>query len=261
MLRNQLFITAFAALLMIPGVVGAQGLDDAGVKKLLETIDERQRNSGDFKNLVLVQNKEKGRDDVVLEAVVYRRDKDDKFMLLFLNPKAERGKGYLRIDRNLWLYDPSVGRWERRTERERIAGTDSRRADFDESRLAEEFTAEYVGQEKLGKFKAHRIKLTAKAEVDVAYPVQELWVDGDTANILKRQEFALSGKLMRTTYTPKWKKVYSESKKADVWYPSEVRIFDEVEKGNTTTIVIQSVDLRPLPANIFTKAWLEGQSR
>ena len=34
---------------------------------------------------------------------------------------------------------PTVGKWERRTERERIAGTDSRRADFDESRLAEEY--------------------------------------------------------------------------------------------------------------------------
>ena len=51
------------------------------------------------------------------------------------------------------------------------------------------------------------------------------------------------------------------SKKADVWYPQEIRFYDEVEKANSTLILIQSVDLRPLEANIFTKAWLESQSR
>ena len=86
-------------------------------------------------------------------------------------------------------------------------------------------------------------------------------MDVKTENVLKQQEFAASGKLMRTTYTPKWKKLFSESKGEDVWHPSEIRIYDEVEKDNSTLIVIKSVDLRPLPANIFTKAWLESKSR
>ena len=49
--------------------------------------------------------------------------------------------------------------------------------------------------------------------MDVAYPVVKLWVDKATGNVLKRQEFALSGRLMRTLYYPKWKKLFSESKK------------------------------------------------
>jgi hypothetical protein len=79
--------------------------------------------------------------------------------------------------------------------------------------------------------------------------------------VLKRQEFALSGRLLRTSYYPKWKKAYSESKKADVWYPEEIRFFDEVEKANSTLILIKEVDFRPLPTNLFTKAWLESKSR
>ena len=63
--------------------------------------------------------------------VVYRRDADNKFIILFTKPKEEAGKGYLKIDKNLWMYDPNTGKWERRTERERIAGTNSRREDFD----------------------------------------------------------------------------------------------------------------------------------
>jgi len=236
-------------------------LDAAGVKNLLLSIDERQKNAGDYKALVVIHTKEKGKDDMAIEAVIYRRDVAKRFMILFLKPKSERGKGYLRIDKNLWLYDPAVGRWDRRTERERIAGTDSRRADFDESRLSKNYTAEYVAQEKLGRFTVHRLRLTALADADVPYPVLELWVDVETSNILKSQEFASSGRLMRTVYTPKWSQVHSESKGGPVWYPSEIRIFDEVEKENSTVILMKSIDLRRLDDSIFTKAWVEGKSR
>lgn len=249
----------FSALAFLPSTVSA--LDADQLRDLLKTLDDRQENTGDYKALVYIETKEKGRDDVIMEAVVYRRDADDNMMILLLNPKSERGKGYLRIDKNLWMYDPATGRWERRTERERIAGTDSRRADFDESRLAEEFTSEYVAEEKLGRFTVHRIRLKEKPGADVPYPVVEIWVDKAGGNILKRQDFAASGKLMRTSYTPKWVTLHSESKNADVWYPGEIRVYDEVEKDNSTIILIKSVDLRPLPANIFTKAWLESKSR
>jgi hypothetical protein len=89
----------------------------------------------------------------------------------------------------------------------------------------------------------------------------EYWVDKATGNNLKRQDFALSGKLMRTSYSPKWQKVFSETKQGDVWFPQEIRIFDEIDKANSTLVIIQSVDLTALPENIFTKAWLETKSR
>jgi len=222
----------------------AKPLNSEETAKLLKTIDERQRNSGDYKALVYLERKEKDKNDLIYQLVVYRRDADDKLMMLFLKPKAEGGKGYLRIDKNLFMYDPATGKWDRRTEREHIGGTDSQRA-----------------EEKLSKFTVHHIKLNATKDADVAYPVVHIWVDVDTGNLLKEQEFALSGKLMRTAYYPKWEKMYSASKKADIYFPKEMRIFDEVEKQNRTTIAIQEVDLKTLDSNIFTKAWLESKSR
>ena len=239
----------------------AFAMSEAKMVELLQTLDNRQRNSGDYKSLAFIEQKEKGKTDLVYEAVIYRRDEQDKLMILFTRPKAEAGKGYLRIDKNLFMYDPTVGKWERRTERERIGGTNSQRSDFDESRLAIEFTPSYVAEEKLGKFKVHHLKLTAKKDADVAYPVIELWVDVKTSNILKQQEKALSGRLMRTSYYPKWNKLYSESKGEHIYFPKEIRIFDEIEKGKNTLVVMRKVDLRALDANIFTKAWLESKSR
>ena len=249
------------ALAVTVGGSPALALAQPEVDKLLQQVDERQRNVGDYRSIVYIERKERNKNDVIYEASVYRRDVADKFIILFQKPKEEAGKGYLRLDKNLFLYDPTVGKWERRTERERIAGTDSRRNDFDESRLHEEYDAAFVGDEKLGQFAVHHLKLAAKAGKDVAFPVIELLVDQASGNVLKRQEFALSGKLMRTTYYPKWNKLFSPAKKADVYVPAEIRIFDEVEKGNATTVVLRNVNLDPLEDSLFTKAWLEARSR
>lgn len=265
MSRRQLVRLATGVLLCalsvaLPGpAVAALSKDE--LTALLKVVDERQRNQGDWRSQIYMEQKEKDKVDVVYEAEVYRRSADQRFMILFNKPKASQGQGYLRIDKNLWFYDPAVGKWERRTERERIGGTNSRRSDFDESRLAEEYDAEDNGEEKLGVYTAQVMTLKGKAGLDLAFPVIKLWVDKESKNVLKRQEFALSGRLLRTSYYPKWKKAYSESKKADVWYPQEIRFFDEVEKANSTLILIRTVDFKTLPSNLFTKAWLESKSR
>jgi hypothetical protein len=248
-------------LLLTLEATAAFALDAKETKELIALIDDRQRNSGDYSSVVFIDQKEKDGSAKAFEARVYRRDADDKWMILFTKPKAEAGKGYLRIEKNLFLYEPALGKWERQTERASIAGTNSRRDDFDESRLSLEYTAAFVADETLGKFKVHRIKLTAKPGVEVASPIVELWVDQDTRNVLKRQESALSGKLLRTAYYPAWDKMFSKSKGADVYVPREIRVFDEVEKGNGTVVVLRDVKLDPLDPNMFTKAWLESQSR
>lgn len=233
----------------------------AEVDQMIKVIDDRQQNTGDYRSIAYLEQKERGKPDTAFEVAFYRRDADDKLMILFTKPKTEAGKGYLRLDKNLFFYDPTVGKWERRTERERIGGTNSNRQDFDESRLAEEYSAVYVAEDKLGKVAVHHLQLKAKDGVDVAYPNVDIYLDQSSGNILKRQDKGLSGKLLRTTYYPKWSKLYSESKKADVYFPAEIRIYDEVEKGNSSLIVIRETDLRPLDANLFTKAWLESKSR
>jgi outer membrane lipoprotein-sorting protein len=221
---------------------------------ILKVVDERQRNQGDWRMDVYMEQKEKGKVAVVYDAVVFRRSADQRFMILFTKPKASAGQGYLRVDKNLWFYDPTVGKWERRTERERIGGTNSRRSDLDESRLAEEYDPTFVGEEKLGAYTAVVMTLKGKPGLDLAFPVIKIWIDKENKNQLKRQEFALSERLLRTSYYPKWKKIFSESKNADICY-------DEVEKENSTLIMIKTVDLHALEPNLFTKAWLESKSR
>lgn len=235
-------------------------MDKKELDSLVALIDERQRNTGDYKARVLISETD-GKTDKAFEATVYRRDADQKWMILFSKPKSEAGRGYLRVEKNLFMYEPSLGKWERKTERASIVGTGSQRSDFDGSKLTEEFVSQFIASEKLGKYSVTHLKLTAKKNVDVGYPIQELWVDVESKNILKREDRALSGKLMRTVLYPSWDKRYSESKKGDVYVPKDIRIFDEVEKANKTVVNIQEVDFKSLEENIFTKAWIESKSK
>ena len=149
----------------------------------------------------------------------------------------------------------------RRTERERIGGTDTRRGDLDESRLVEEYDATFEADESSASTTS-TASCSSRSQAWTWRSRRCVWVDTATLNVLKRQEPALSGRLMRTAYYPRWKKLFSPSKSADVWYPEEMRLFDEIEKGNSTLILIKEIDPRPLAANLFTKkAWLESKSR
>lgn len=248
----------------------AFALNEDETKKLVAVIDEKQRNTGDYASTVIIEEWEKKKDlkakdpydlKKAFEARTYRRDADDQLIILFSKPKAEAGKGYLRKEKTLLLYEPALGKWERQTERASIGGTGSHRDDFDESRLVEEYTVKWIGDEKLGKFDVHRIKLTAKAGSDVASPILELWIDGASQNILKREESALSGKLMRRLLYPQWEKMFSKSKGADVFVPKEMYAYDMLEDEKLTKIRLQNVNLDPLVKNMFTKAWIESQSR
>lgn len=254
-------ILILALLSPISTFAAGKTLSQSEVDELIKLIDDRQRNSGDYKSLCFVKETQTNKEPRLFQAMVYRRDEDDKFMILFTKPKEEAGKAYLKIDKNLWSFEPGTGKWERRTEREKLAGTNSRRSDFDESRLTEEYTGKFEGTDKLGTYDVYKLKLTVKEGIDVAYPILVFWVDQKDKNILKREEYALSGKLMRTSYYPKWDQKYSESKKGNVWIPQEIRIFDELEKGNSTIVAIRETDLNKLEQNMFTKAWIESKSK
>ncbi|MEK7690650.1 MAG: outer membrane lipoprotein-sorting protein, partial [Bdellovibrionota bacterium] len=114
-------------LLSVSALTSAADLTAEQTAALVRKLDEKQRNSGDYQSLAYMRETEKGKEPRLYQIAVYRRDEDNKFMILFTKPKEEAGKGYLKIDKNLWMFDPNTGRWERRTERERIGGTNSRR--------------------------------------------------------------------------------------------------------------------------------------
>ncbi|MDQ3262228.1 MAG: outer membrane lipoprotein-sorting protein [Myxococcota bacterium] len=261
LLSNRFLLAPLLGLIATFGLLtgrSAAAAEPVPSQTLLEQIDARMHTPGDFKAIVYLDEKQRDK-RVTRQVVVHRRALEDKFLLLVTHPKTEAGNGYLRVDSNLFQYDTKLGKWERRTERDQLAGTNARRRDFDEARYSKEYDAKDEGKEKLGKMTVRKLSLTAKEGLDLPFPKMTIWVDGEN-NIRKTQEYALSDKLMRTSLIPKYGKTRAPDGQ-EVWYPREIRIFDEVEKERSTVMLFKSTDLKKLDDSTFTKAWMEGQTR
>ena len=254
-----LFLPAFAFSVPDKATPFPSTLSQTEVTAMVKRMDELSRFETDFNAEIYLQQKHREKGDLLYKMAVYRQDKSNHLTMLFLKPKTDAGKGYLMLDKNLFLYAPNTGDWTRVSE-DRISGTDTNLADFDDWNLSEEYTAEFVGLEKLGKFPVYHLALTARPGIQVKAQRIGLWIEPSNSFALKVQEYAQSGRLLRTTYRTKWRKLEDETQAAR-FIPMETRIYDEVEKGNQTIMVIDKIALKKLSKEIFTKAWLESKSR
>ena len=148
-------------------------LNQLQVDTILSEIDERSQFDTDFKALIYLQQKHREKGELLYQAAVYRRDENDRFMMLFRKPKSEAGKGYLVMEKNLFLFSPNTGDWSRVSE-DRIAGTDTNLNNFETWNLVERFNATFLSNEKLGKFHVHHITLESKPGKKVDHPKMDL---------------------------------------------------------------------------------------
>lgn len=261
-MRLKTFLLAIFPMVALLGsqiVLSADPMTQAQVDAIIKELDAKTHFEGDYKAVALAHsiNREKG--ETVQKIAIYRRDADDRLMLLFLQPKSDAGKGYLMIDKNFFSYEPSTGAWTRVSD-ERVGGSALNRANFNGFEFSNRFEGKFVGYEKLGQYEVARLTLTAKEGVDTDEAKVELWLETKDNNVLKQQDYALSGRLLRTTYRTNYQK-FSDASGREQFIPMKSIVKDEVEIGNQTTMVLEQIDTQPLAENIFTKAWLESKSR
>lgn len=228
-------------------------------EELLRVLDKRMSFQSDYKGVVRMREIRKDGVERISELQVYRRDSSQHLLFLITKPRNLAGGGYLRIGKNLWEYDPTVGQWERATRRGNIVGTISCEGDFDRSRLAEDYTAKDEGLESIEGTPYRKLLLTAKPEAEVTFPQLRIWVDPDY-NIVKRVGMAPSGKTLRTDVIRSYQRIKDPASGQAVYHFREVLEFEE-EEGTRLEVKYEEVQLAPLDANIFTKSWLEGRLR
>ena len=89
MRRLFLFLLLGALLTVSSSSALAKKLSTDEMIELLNIVDDRQRNGGDYKALAFIEQKERGKTDLLYETVIYRRDSDDKLMILFTKPLSK----------------------------------------------------------------------------------------------------------------------------------------------------------------------------
>ncbi len=190
-------------------------------------------------------------------AAMFRRDRTDQFLILILEPVVDKGKGYLKIGDNLWLYDPVGRSFTFTSARERFQNSSARNSDFRRSNYYKDYQVISGKKTSLGKFDCFLLELDAVSE-DVSFQKIKIWISEDNL-VRKIEDYSLSGQKMRTTAIPTYQKV------GERWVPKKIVILDhliymEVSGKNVyerTTISIDNPSLKELPDTVYTKEYLE----
>jgi outer membrane lipoprotein-sorting protein len=198
------------------------------------------------------ENVEDGTDKRIVR--MFRRDYEDKFLMLFQEPSYKTGQGYLRVEDVLWYYDPQSRKFSIRSMKDRFDNSNARNSDFRRSALYEDYDVVSKEEGKLGKYPVYILQLQAKHD-EVTYPKQILHVLQKPNLILKAQNYSVSDQLMRTSYWPGY------TKSGGIYIATKRIFVDEVIKGNKTTFSFNKVSTTKLAESTFTKAYVERVNR
>lgn len=208
-----------------------------------------------------IEKREPGGASQLTTATMFRRDRTDQYLILILEPAADKGKGYLRVGDNLWLYDPVGKSFTFTSAKDRFQNSGIRNSDFNRSNFSGDYRVSGSRREKLGKFDCQVLDLEALHE-RVSFPKCRIWVS-EEGLVRKVEDYGLSGQLMRTTGIPSYQKV------GERWLPQSMVLVDNlvsrkingVVEYQRTTVTISEPSLAAQPDTLFTKEYLEKVSR
>ena len=222
---------------------------------ILRKVDEMSNfETTDFSATYTMVSEKPGEDASVFTMRIFRRDRTDQFLLLFLEPEIQKGQGYLQLEDNLWFYDPESRKFSHSSLKENLEDSETKNSDFRRSSLSEDYEVEGYSEETLGRYPVYVVSLKANND-EVPYPHLKLWIHREQPLVLKVENYSLSGRLMRTAYYPKYMKV------SDRFIPSRMLFVDELKEGEKTQVTIKDASVADLPDSVFTKAYLERVNR
>lgn len=228
--------------------------EDPDFDSILREIDDLANFSeSDFSAVYTIISERPGEEREVTQARLFRRDLNDQFLILILQPDVQRGQGYLQVDENVWFYDPESRKFERTTIRENIQNSDAQNADLDQSSFSSDYTVQSWQEGTLGSFDVYVVDLEARSS-DVAYDQVRLWIRQDQTIVLKEEDFSVNGRLMRTVLYPRYERVGSKI------IPKQVLIVDELNDGERTQLTMTDATIQTIPDSVFSKAYLERVS-
>ncbi|MBN2873827.1 MAG: outer membrane lipoprotein-sorting protein, partial [Spirochaetales bacterium] len=124
----------------VPGSASAQSVSDYA--ELLRRVDATVTFTGyDLSAEYTIEKRDPGGAVSTTVATMFRRDASGQFLILILEPAIDKGKGYLKIDDNLWLYDPVDRIFTFTSAKERFQNSSFRNSDFNRSNFSGDYRA------------------------------------------------------------------------------------------------------------------------
>jgi outer membrane lipoprotein-sorting protein len=249
-------------LALIGSVLAPLSAQTTGSADILRVIDAQVSFlDQDFSAEYTITQEKPGQGSSVTKAAVFRRDRENKFLILILEPPADKGKGYLKIGDTLWVYDPVSRRFNVSSARNRFQNSNARNSDFTTSTLAKDYRISSEAAERLGAYNTRVYELES-VHSEVTFPFMKIWVDENNL-VRKFEDYSLSRQLLRTTAIPTYQRV------GDRFVPAHIVIVDALQgrtvdgvfRSERTIIGVAKPTLNRLSELIFTQAYLERVGR
>lgn len=243
----------FACLPVVSEINGAE---------ILKKIDASTAYTGvDFTaDYVLVQEKADGGKSSTT-ATMYRRDSKSMFTILITGPESDKGKGYIQYDDSIWMYDPHDRQFSYTTGKNKFNNTNLNNSDLCPQSYSKNYTVQSCTESKLGNLECYCLVLKASVK-NVDYPEIKLWVTKDDYLTRKREDYSLSGQLLRTTAIPKYQKLDNRSVPATMLVQDNLRGMkvDGKMKYEKTQITVSNVSFQKQGDVVYSKQFLENMS-
>jgi outer membrane lipoprotein-sorting protein len=208
--------------------------------KLLEQID-RNLNPETYESYRKIINIDP--DGKKKEFVYYTVKKGkDKVAGLFLEPASEKGRTTLRLDENMWLYIPNVGKPVRITSLQSVVGGVFNNADI----LSLDYSVEYNVEKIEEQGKEYVLYLKAKTKT-VAYDRIKMWVDKAKSIPVKIECLTEANMLVKTLY-------YKDIKDfgGGIVRPATLETDSPLYKGYKSVMIFAKIKKRDFKDEVFT---------
>ena len=222
--------------------------------KLLAQIDMHLNFDTDFSAAFSMVDIDPAQGTNVFRMLMFRRDPQDKFVMLFLQPETRKGTGYLRLEDNIWIYDPISRKFTHSTLKDNFEGSSAKNSDMRKSMKSVDYTTDGYTEGKLGAYDVWIADLHGVND-EVPYPFIRMWVRKSDLLILKVEDYSLTKRLLRTALYPNYARV------GDKFVPTTQIFVDALVPGKKTQITVSDISVDRLPDNLFTKTYIERVNR
>jgi outer membrane lipoprotein-sorting protein len=230
--------------------------NDPRAVKIVEGYETKTNLGGmDVTTTFTLVQKKKGEADRVLQVKVYRRDSADTFTLIFQYPDSEKGKGYYRNGDDLFLYLPSTREFVYRNRKDDVGSTDVRTDLFGQPNTLDQYWVSYLGNATVSKWECDLVRLDGR-QLDVSFPVQKWYFRKTDGLPVKVENLSVSETLLRTFYYIDYATVAPNK-----FIFSKFLAIDNLEEGQQTFLTNENIATTAIPNYVFSKAFLEEQSR
>jgi outer membrane lipoprotein-sorting protein len=213
-------------------------------KRLLEQVD-RNLNPESYESYKKLLNIEP--DGSKKEFILFTVKKGkDKVAALFISPASEKGRSTLRLDDNMWLYIPNVGKPLRITSLQSIVGGVFNNADI----LRLDYTSEYDVENVEDSGNEYLMHLKAKTK-NVAYDKLKMWVNKENLLPSKIESLTEASMLIKTLHFKEIKDFGD-----GIVRPSVIETDSPLYKGYKSIMIFAEIKERTFEDEVFTLTFM-----